>query len=123
MGKLKLPFTYRNVELVRVVDGDTVRLKVDTGFNHHYIGNFRLDGIDAQEKWQEGGPAATVNLQVIIDETIDHHDGLEVDVTKKDKYGRWLVVLRRAKDRQNLNERMITEGHAQPYGGGKRTSA
>lgn len=117
MAKLKLPFTYHNVELVRVVDGDTVRLNVDTGFNNHYIGNFRLHGIDAAEKWQEGGPAATRHLGMLIEEAYEHHDGLSIDVTKKDKYGRWLVVLRFSDDRTNLNERMVTEGKAVPYKG------
>ncbi len=116
-AKLKLPFTYRNVELIRVVDGDTVRLRVDTGFNHHYIGNFRLHGIDAQERWQEGGPAATRHLGMLIEEAYEHHEGLEVDVTKKDKYGRWLVVLKFADDKTDLNQRMVTEGKARPYPG------
>lgn len=116
MGKLKLPFTYQNVEVIRVVDGDTVRLSVDLGFNLRHVSNFRLDGIDSAEKWQEGGPKALMHLQVLLDETIDHYGGLEVDVTKKDKYGRWLVVLRRSKDRDSINDRMITEGYAKPYG-------
>lgn len=117
MAKLKLPFTYKNVEVIRIVDGDTVRLSVDLGFNMRYVGNFRLDGIDAQEKWQEGGPAASMHLEVLLNETIDHHGGLEIDVTKKDKYGRWLVNLRRADDRSSLNEEMVKDGHAKPYEG------
>lgn len=116
MAKLKLPFTYHNIEVVRIVDGDTVRLSVDLGFNMRYVGNFRLLGIDAQEKWKEGGPAATMHLGVLLNETIDHFGGLVIDVTKKDKYGRWLVILRRASDNVSLNEEMVNNGHAKPYG-------
>ena len=117
MGKLKLPFTYHNVDVVRVVDGDTVRLSVDTGFNMHYVGNFRLHGIDTAEKWEEGGPAATAHLSLLIEDAYENGDGIIADVTKKDKYGRWLVVLRRADNGDNINERMITEGKAVPYPG------
>ena len=115
MAKLKLPFTYRNVELIRVVDGDTVRLAVDVGFHMRYVDNFRLHGIDAQERWEEGGPAATIHLEQLISEAYEDYDGLEIDVTKKDKYGRYLVVLKRASDKDDLNQRMILEGKAKPY--------
>ena len=39
----------RHAEVVRVVDGDTIRLRVDLGFNTQVTQNFRLWGIDAPE--------------------------------------------------------------------------
>ena len=36
-------------ELVRVIDGDTVKLRVDCGFNVTFTDNFRLHGINAPE--------------------------------------------------------------------------
>ncbi len=115
MAKLKLPFTYRNVQVIRVVDGDTVRLSIDVGFGMHYVDNFRLHGIDAQERWEEGGPRATAQMNLLIEEAYDHHDGLIADVTKKDKYGRYLAVLRRSDTGESLNEEMVTGGYAVPY--------
>ena len=40
-------------EVIRVVDNDTIRLKVSVGFHMHYEGNFRLNRIDAPEDRSE----------------------------------------------------------------------
>lgn len=117
MAKLKLPFTYHNVEVVRVVDGDTVRLRIDVGFRMVFEDNFRLADINSPERHQEGGPAATSHMEMLIREAYDIHDGLIVDVTKRDKYGRYLAVLwvGGKPEALSLNEQMIQDGHAVLY--------
>jgi micrococcal nuclease len=82
-------------ELVRVVDGDTVDLNIDLGFDTFRKERFRLYGIDAPEMRTEAGKAARAwlwealqPLEAIYVQTIQ----LETKA-KRDKYGRFLAVL------------------------------
>ena len=107
-------YTYR-VSLDRVVDGDTVDLWVDLGFRLTARLRFRLAGIDAPEmrgKTHAAGVAAKNRLRSL---SIAAGHGLTVATEKTGKWGRWLATLYDA-DGNSLNQRMIDEGHAQPYG-------
>jgi micrococcal nuclease len=82
-------------ELIRVVDGDTVDLRIDLGFDTLRKERFRLYGIDAPEMRTEAGKAskkwlwdALQPLEAIYVQTIQ----LETKA-KRDKYGRFLAVL------------------------------
>jgi micrococcal nuclease len=112
-------------ELIRVVDGDTVDLIIDLGFDTSRKERFRLYGIDAPEmntpegkeakKWLIGvlGPYGAIYVQTIQLST----------KAKRDKYGRFLAVLyldlttvtmvmRESIHPRSINAKMITEGHA-----------
>jgi micrococcal nuclease len=113
--------------LIRVVDGDTVDLIIDLGFDTSRHERFRLYGIDAPELRTEAGKAAKKwlwdalqPLEAIYVQTIQ----LETK-SKRDKYGRFLAVLygdlgdidanrlmRTPVSPMSLNAQMITEGHA-----------
>jgi micrococcal nuclease len=111
--------------LIRVVDGDTVDLVIDLGFDTFRHERFRLYGVDAPEMRTEAGKAAKawledalMPLEVIYVQTIQ----LETKA-KRDKYGRFLAVLygdlatvtmvmRESVHPASINARMITEGHA-----------
>jgi micrococcal nuclease len=82
-------------ELIRVVDGDTVDLIIDLGFDTSRKERFRLYGIDAPEMRTKEGKAAKawledalMPLESIYVQTIQ----LSTKV-KRDKYGRFLAVL------------------------------
>jgi endonuclease YncB( thermonuclease family) len=82
-------------ELIRVVDGDTVELMIDQGFDTQRKERFRLYGVDAPEMRYEAGKAskkwlweALQPLEAIYVQTIQ----LETKA-KRDKYGRFLAVL------------------------------
>lgn len=98
----------------RVVDGDTVDLMVDLGFDTHRFDRFRLYGINAAEHGTPSGNAATAYLKGILTA------GLTVTATthkdKFDKYGRMLAVLTTA-DGKSVNDEMVASGHAAPYFG------
>jgi micrococcal nuclease len=112
-------------ELIRVVDGDTVDLISDLGFDTLKRERFRLYGIDAPEIRTEAGKAAKAwlwdvlqPLEAIYVQTIQ----LETKA-KRDKYGRFLAVLyselptlvpimREPIHPSSINAQMITEGHA-----------
>jgi endonuclease YncB( thermonuclease family) len=82
-------------ELIRVVDGDTVDLIIDLGFDTLRKERFRLYGVDAPEMntakgkeakaWLIGvlGPYGAIYVQTIQLAT----------KAKRDKYGRFLAVL------------------------------
>ena len=112
-------------ELIRVVDGDTVDLIIDLGFDTSRKERFRLYGIDAPEMntaagkeakaWLIGilGPYGAIYVQTIQLET----------KAKRDKYGRFLAVLydelptlipimREPIHPSSINAKMVVEGHA-----------
>lgn len=96
--------------VLRVVDGDTVDLRVDCGFRVWLEDRFRLYGINAPELNTMAGQAARQWLMAklpvgasIIAETFK----------PKDKYGRWLGIL--YLDGLNLNQALVDAGQAVPY--------
>lgn len=108
---------YNNAEVVRVIDGDTVRLKVDVGFRMVYEDNFRLEGIDTPERGQEGFTEASDRMKEWL---LAEGNNVRVEVTKRDKYGRYLAKLSSITSGEIVNEVMVTEGYAKEYFGGKR---
>jgi micrococcal nuclease len=118
MAKKKYnPYIYRNFTVIRAVDGDTVELEVDVGFRSRYRDNFRLMGIDTPERGHEGFTEATERLTALLEQ---YAGQLELEVTKRDKYGRYLGEIRVAETGFSINQQMIIEGHAKAYYGGKR---
>lgn len=101
--------------LDRVVDGDTVDLWVDLGFRISVKKRFRLASIDAPEmrgKTHQAGVESKNRLRSLI---VAAGNGLTVASEKTGKWGRWLGTLYDA-DGNSLNQRMIDEGYATPYG-------
>jgi micrococcal nuclease len=114
-------------ELVRVVDGDTVDLIIDLGFDTSRRERFRLYGIDAPELRTAAGKEAKawledalMPLEAIYVQTIQHKTK-----AKRDKYGRFLAVLysdlgdidanrlmRTPVSPMSINAQMMVEGHA-----------
>jgi micrococcal nuclease len=114
-------------ELIRVVDGDTVDLIVDLGFDTLRHERFRLYGVDAPEMRTEAGKAAKAWLMSVLQpfEAIYVQTIQLSTKAKRDKYGRFLAVLfDDTSDMQasgptntrvspsSINAKMIAEGHA-----------
>jgi len=114
-------------ELVRVIDGDTVDLIIDLGFDTSRKERFRLYGIDAPEMNTAEGKEAKAWLEDAIrpPEAIYVHTIQLSTKAKRDKYGRFLAVLyddlgdieanrpmKTPVSPSSINARMITEGHA-----------
>lgn len=103
-------------EIIRVVDGDTLWLDVDLGFDVRRKDSFRLYGIDAPELSTDAGKTAKAWLEDAVS------GGIDMLTTYKDtreKYGRYLGTL--WKNGRNLNQAMVDAGHAVKYSGGSRT--
>jgi micrococcal nuclease len=116
------------VKLVRVVDGDTVVLDVDKGFQSwlHTV-PFRLAGINTPEI---SGPKAKFEKQAGLTAKKFVVDVLTKAVELKIKsskagpitvgsFGRWLAVIfyKTAEDAEwmNLNQQLMDEGYAVAY--------
>lgn len=94
--------------VVRVVDGDTLLLEVDLGFNISLRQSIRLARINAPEKADEGGAEATSTLAALC-------NGAEVFIIVKsrDPYGRYVAEVTH-KD-INLSDEMMRLGCAKAY--------
>jgi len=97
----------RKATVLRVVDGDTVDMLVDLGYNVTISRRFRLLGIDCPERNTNfnGWTSSKLHLEELIG------DGLVTgQSTKADSFGRYLVEL--FKDGQSLNLKMLSDGFA-----------
>ena len=114
------PFVY-NAILERVVDGDTIDVTLDLGFNVKlHKQRVRLAGIDTPESRTRDlaekalGKKASARLQELCGEK------LKIKSLGKGKYGR-ILGIPYSEDDQNICEILIKEGHAVEYWGGKKT--
>ena len=116
-------------ELRRVVDGDTVDVTIDCGFNMHVKERVRLKGINTPEcrtrdlEEKKKGLAAKARLIEIL-ESWGNRMIVRTSIDKKGKFGRLLGELihpdgQGSRD-DNANTMLLLEGHATEYHGGKR---
>ena len=114
-----------NAELRRVVDGDTVDVTIDCGFNMHIKERVRLYGIDTPEsrtrdlEEKARGLAAKDRLIEIL-ESFGNKFVVKTSIDKKGKFGRLLGELISKNGEQNANQMLLEEGHAVEYFGGKK---
>ena len=117
-------YTYK-AKLDRVIDGDTIDVNIDLGFDITVHKRVRLGGIDTPEsrtrdlEEKKRGLAAKYRLTEILDK-----GSLVVESKEVGKYGRVLGVLTIYPDNLdlpiNVNETLVSEGHAVEYNGGKK---
>ena len=122
-------YNFRVTEIVKVVDGDTIDVIIDLGFDLYKKERVRVAGVDTPEKRtrdleeKELGIDATNWLTEQLDSAIDGEDDLVIR-TEIDggfgKYGRLLGWLYIGEDTESINERMIHEGYAWEYDGGTK---
>ena len=112
-------FNY-NCTLIRVIDGDTIDVNFDLGFNIWHKGRIRMAGIDTPESRTRNkaekvlGLAAKNRLKELLKKK-----KLSINCTKeKGKFGRILADV--LADDINVNKQLIEEGHARPYQGGAK---
>lgn len=112
--------------VVRVIDGDTVVLKLskefDFGFfvrdTKTYEGHFRLINVNAPEIFGTNACEEGRIAKEKLTEWLNGAHRLKATTYKPDKYGRWLCELFVVNDDLsvvNLNEKLISEGFAKRY--------
>ena len=121
-------YTYK-IELIRVVDGDTIDAYIDLGFDVKIKKRIRLMGINSPEsrtrdlEEKARGLAAKDRLKNILEGA----NMIQLNSYGVGKYGRCLGELhvdvvdgKECLTLVNVNELLIKEGHAVEYDGGKR---
>ena len=107
-----------NCEVTRVVDGDTVDVIIDLGFDISYSSRVRLYGIDTPESRTRDKDEKARGLisKDFLKSWLDK--GQVVIRTKKDKKGKFGRILgEMIVEDTNINELMIEEHHAVKYHG------
>jgi len=122
-------YNFRVIKINRVVDGDTIDVTIDLGFDLYKKERVRVAGVDTPEKRTKNleekalGIDATGWLKAKLEETIKGEEELIVRTELKGgvgKYGRLLGWLYVGDSDISLNEQMITEGYAHAYDGGTK---
>lgn len=99
-----------NASLIRIVDGDTLWLRVDLGFRMFAEMSFRMLGINAPELSTPEGAPAREHLTQLVSAL---GASFPIKTTKPDKYGRWLVTI--PYGTTTINQQMIDDGFAVAY--------
>lgn len=123
-------FTWRAF-CVRVIDGDTVDLAIDTGFHDFGVRRIRLANINCPEvhgATKPAGVAATVFTQVWLEAAMAYHcvtvavDGgltftwpLQITTKKTDSFDRYVAIVWREGDPISLNDALLASGNAIPF--------
>ena len=122
-------YNFRVTEINRVLDGDTIDVTIDLGFDLYKKERVRIAGVDTPEKRTRDleekalGIDATNWLKKKLEDTIAGEDELSIRtelVGGMGKYGRLLGWLYIGEDLISLNELMIDEGFAWEYDGGTK---
>ena len=122
-------YNFRVTKINKVVDGDTIDVTIDLGFDLAKKERVRIAGIDTPEKRTRDleekalGLDATAWMKKHLEETIKGDDELTIRTELKGgmgKYGRLLGWLYVGESDVSLNEQMITEGYAWEYDGGTK---
>ena len=122
-------YNFRVTEINRVLDGDTIDVTIDLGFDLYKKERVRVAGVDTPEKRTRNleekalGIDATNWLKQKLEETIKGDEELLIRTELKGgvgKYGRLLGWLYVGDSDVSLNEQMITEGYAHAYDGGTK---
>ena len=116
-------YTYFVKSVDRIVDGDTIDISIDLGFDLTKKERVRLAGIDTpekrtkNEKEKEMGYQATEFLEMHLMEATK----LTVRTEKDGKFGRMLGWLYKTDtDTMSINQIMIDKGYAWSYDGGTK---
>ena len=122
-------YNFRVTKIDKVLDGDTIDVTIDLGFDLYKKERVRIAGVDTPEKRtrdleeKELGIDATNWLKEKLESTLDGDDQLFIRtelVGGTGKYGRLLGWCYIGDSEVSLNEQMITEGYAWEYDGGTK---
>ena len=121
-------YIYR-AKLDRVVDGDTVDALIDVGFDIWFKKRIRFKGVDTWESRTRNleekalGLKAKARTKELLEKVSSKSGYFRLKSYGLGKYGRVLAdvfIMDKDGKQWNVNETLITEGHAYIYDGGKK---
>ena len=116
-------------KLDRVVDGDTVDALIDVGFDIWFKTRIRFKGVDTWESRTRNleekalGLKAKARTKELLEKVSSKSGYFRIKSYGLGKYGRVLAdvfIMDKDGKQWNVNETLITEGHAYIYDGGKK---
>ncbi len=115
-------YEYRIKKVYKVVDGDTIDVDIDLGFNISFFQRVRLAGIDTPESRTKDVHEKKLGLEVKekLNELLKGASNIVIKTEKPDsteKYGRILGWLFIDDSKLSVNEILIKEGYAWNYMG------
>lgn len=114
---MKTPWTFSRCEVIKVTDGDSVQLHIDTGFNHAATIKVRLLGVDCPERTNPEG--WRIAREFAIRWLVETYP-VTLECYGPDKYGgRWLGIIRNNMG-ESLSDALINSGFGVVYNGGKK---
>ena len=122
-------YNFRVVKIDKVLDGDTIDVTIDLGFDLYKKERVRVAGVDTPEKRTRNleekalGIDATNWLKKELEDVLAGDDELIVRTELHGgvgKYGRLLGWLYVGDEELSLNEQMIHQGYAHAYDGGTK---
>ena len=108
-----------NCTIVRVVDGDTVYVDIDLGFNHWIHGELiRLYGVDTPECRSRSAVEKKAGLLAkgFVMQMLHEGGTYKLTTKEKGKFGRYLGTIK-IDGELTINAALITEHLAVPYSG------
>jgi micrococcal nuclease len=118
-------YEYRVRQVLKVVDGDTIDVVIDLGFDISFTSRVRLAGIDTPESRTKDAREKILGLEVkeYLKKALDGATDIVIRTEKVDsseKYGRilgWLFINRQT---DSLNMELVNKGYAWSYDGGTK---
>ncbi|SNR44164.1 nuclease homologue [Haloechinothrix alba] len=113
-------YRYALLDVLEVVDGDTVDCRISLGFGLTAALRFRLSGVDCPEVYGPDASEAGQEAARFTQEWLDTHSGIELISHKGARdtigigdgaFGRWLATII-ADDGTSLNVALVGAGHA-----------
>jgi micrococcal nuclease len=113
-------FEYYVKKVSKVVDGDTIDVDIDLGFDISFSSRVRLAGIDTPESRTSDKMEKALGLEAkaFLKHAIDSAKTVTIKTEKLDsseKYGRILGWVFLDNSKTSINEEMIKAGHAWGY--------
>jgi micrococcal nuclease len=118
-------YEYSVKKVLKVVDGDTIDVDIDLGFNVSYTQRVRLAGIDTPESRTKDLKEKALGLEVkdYLSAKLKNAKVIVIKTELPDsteKYGRILGWIYVDGEKLSVNESMIKEGYAWTYDGGTK---
>jgi micrococcal nuclease len=118
-------YEYRVTRLLDVVDGDTIDVQIDLGFDVSFTSRVRLNGIDTPESRTLDLKEKKLGLDAKdwLKHRLETARKIVIRTEKPDsseKYGRILATLVVDDEPTSLNDQMVKSGYAWGYDGGTK---
>jgi len=118
-------YEYRVKQILKVVDGDTIDVVINLGFDISFTSRVRLAGIDTPESRTTDAREKILGVEVkeYLKKALEGATDIVIRTEKADsseKYGRILGWLFVNKQTSSLNMELVNKGYAWSYDGGTK---